>query len=266
EKFLENPHGMILVTGPTGSGKTTSLYAALARLGTPERNVVTVEDPVEKRIPFLRQTSVNPKAGVTFATGLRSILRQDPDVIMIGEIRDREAAELAVQAALTGHLVLSTLHTNDASGAIVRLTEMGIPPFLITSSLRAVVSQRLARKVCEECAEEVKPDARLLAGLGFTDVEGVRFMAGSGCGACLNSGYKGRVGLYEMLEINADLRSALLSQASRSAIEAEANKAILCSLRDDGLRRVREGVTTLEEIAKIVGLQDAQPRAHTSEG
>lgn len=255
EEFLENPHGMILVTGPTGSGKTTTLYAALARLGTPERNVVTVEDPVEKRIAFLRQTAVNPKAGVTFATGLRSILRQDPDVIMIGEIRDREAAELAVQAALTGHLVLSTLHTNDASGAIVRLNEMGIAPFLITSSLRAVVSQRLARKVCSECAEEVEPDPKLLEGLGFTDYEGVRFLAGSGCGACLNSGYKGRVGLYEMLELNSALRAALLGKASRSAIEVEAEKALLCSLRSDGLRRVREGVTTLDEIARIVGLQ-----------
>lgn len=255
EAFLANPHGMILVTGPTGSGKTTTLYAALARLATPERNVVTVEDPVEKRIDFLRQTEVNPKAGVTFATGLRSILRQDPDVIMVGEIRDEEAAELAVQAALTGHLVLSTLHTNDASGAIVRLNEMGVPPFLITSSLRAVISQRLARKVCSACAEEVEPDQRLATGLGLEKVDGIRFLKGAGCPTCLHSGYKGRVGIYEMLELTSELRAALLSRASRSEIEDEAHKALFCTMRDDGLRRVREGVTTLEEVARIAGLQ-----------
>lgn len=258
ESFLENPHGMILVTGPTGSGKTTTLYSALARLGTPERNVVTVEDPVEKRIQFLRQTEVNPKAGVTFATGLRSILRQDPDVIMIGEIRDEEAAELAVQAALTGHLVLSTLHTNDACGAIVRLNEMGVAPFLITSSLRAVISQRLARKVCEVCAEEVAPDLRLAHGLGLEDVEGITFLKGAGCPTCLHSGYKGRVGLYEMLELNSELRAALLGRASRSEIEAVAQDALFCSMRADGLRRIREGVTTLEEVARIVGLQTSE--------
>jgi len=257
EGFLENPHGMILVTGPTGSGKTTTLYAALERLGTPERNVVTVEDPVEKRIQFLRQTELNPKAGMTFATGLRSILRQDPDVIMIGEIRDQEAAELAVQAALTGHLVLSTLHTNDASGTIVRLNEMGIPPFLITSSLRAVISQRLARKICSACAREVKPNKRLTLGLGMEDVEDVTFMEGAGCPTCLHTGYRGRVGLYEMLELNSELRSALLGRASRHEIEVEANNALFCSMRQDGLRRIREGSTTLEEVARIVGLKTA---------
>jgi type IV pilus assembly protein PilB len=257
EEFLDNPHGMILVTGPTGSGKTTTLYAALARLATPERNVVTVEDPVEKRIQFLRQTEVNPKAGVTFSTGLRSILRQDPDVIMIGEIRDKEAAELAVQAALTGHLVLSTLHTNNASGAIIRLSEIGIPPFLITSSLRAVVSQRLARRVCQACAHEIEPDPKLLLGLGFEEIDNIRFMAGSGCGVCLNTGYQGRIGLYEMLELNSELSSALLGKASRSEIEKSAAKAILCSMRLDGLRRIREGLTTLEEVARTVGLSHA---------
>jgi type IV pilus assembly protein PilB len=265
-EFLDNPHGMILVTGPTGSGKTTTLYAALARLGTPERNVVTVEDPVEKRIPFLRQTEVNPKAGVTFATGLRSILRQDPDVIMIGEIRDKEAAELAVQAALTGHLVLSTLHTNNASGAIIRLSEIGIPPFLITSSLRAVVSQRLVRRVCQACAQEIQPDPKLLAGLGFQGMDDIRFMAGSGCGVCLNTGYQGRVGLYEMLELNSELNSALLGKASRSEIEKAADKAILCSMRLDGLRRIREGHTTLEEIARTVGLTHAPAENLGGEG
>ncbi|MBC8327667.1 MAG: Flp pilus assembly complex ATPase component TadA [Planctomycetes bacterium] len=255
EEFLENPHGMILVTGPTGSGKTTTLYAALERLSTSVRNVVTLEDPVEKRIAALRQTEVNPKAGVTFATGLRSILRQDPDIIMVGEIRDREAAELAVQAALTGHLVLSTLHTNNAVGAIVRLSEIGIPPFLITSSLQAVVSQRLVRRVCKVCAKEIKPDARLIKGLEFGSTKGVRFMAGAGCGHCLHSGYKGRVGLYEMLQLTSGLNAALLEKASRSTIEREAAKALTSDIRSEGLRKVREGLTTLEEIARVDGLQ-----------
>ena len=254
QHFLSQPNGMVLVTGPTGSGKTTTLYAALERLSTVERNVVTVEDPVEKRVPLLRQTEVNPKAGVTFATGLRSILRQDPDVIMVGEIRDRETAEIAVQAALTGHLVLSTLHTNTAAGAIVRLAEMGVTSFLITSALRAVVSQRLARRVCQSCARPVDPDPRLLAGLGLTNSPSATYMAGAGCVHCLQTGYKGRIGIYEVLEITGRLSQALLGGASREKIEREAEHAIGTSLRDDGLRKVREGLTTVEEIARILGL------------
>ena len=213
--FLEQPNGMVLVTGPTGSGKTSTLYAALERLNTMDRNIVTVEDPVEKRVPLLRQTEVNPKAGITFASGLRSILRQDPDVIMVGEIRDQETAEIAVQAALTGHLVLSTLHTNTAAGALVRLSEMGIPPFLLTSSLRAVIGQRLARRVCTACARRIEPDPRLVAGLGLNDAEGASFMAGRGCERCLQTGFKGRTGIYEILEITAELSRVLLGGATR---------------------------------------------------
>jgi type IV pilus assembly protein PilB len=255
EEFLEHPNGMILVTGPTGSGKTTTLYAALARLSTIERNVVTIEDPVERRMPLLRQTQVNTKAGITFAAGLRSILRQDPDVIMVGEIRDQETAEIAVQAALTGHLVLSTLHTNSAAGAVVRLSEMGIPPFLITSSLRAVISQRLTRRICPECREPASPDPRLVAGLGLDTGEPVPFLKGAGCARCLHTGYRGRVGIYEMLQITPGLGRALLGGGSRDEIEREGQRALLCGLRDDGLRKVREGLTTVEEIARVVGLQ-----------
>ncbi|MFT5051547.1 MAG: type IV pilus assembly protein PilB [Chlamydiales bacterium] len=255
ENFLSQPNGMILVTGPTGSGKTTTLYAALARVGSVERNVVTVEDPVEKRLPLLRQTQVNPKAGITFATGLRSLLRQDPDVIMLGEIRDRETGDIAVQAALTGHLVLSTLHTNTAVGAIVRLSEMKIPPFLITSSLQAVLSQRLARRICPACAQEVEPDPRLLAAMRIEDAEQTRFMAGAGCGRCFQTGYKGRVALYELLHVTPRLGDALLGEASRDTIEQEASRALIGSMWEDGLSKVRAGLTTLEEVVRIVGFQ-----------
>ena len=252
---LENPHGMILVTGPTGSGKTTTLYAALERLNTVERNVVTVEDPVEKRVPMLRQTSINPKAGVTFAAGMRSILRQDPDVIMIGEIRDQETAEIAIQAALTGHLVLSTLHTNTAAGAIVRLCEMGVPPFMITSSLQAVISQRLARRVCEGCKEPAPGNVDLARALGWQATGPFEQMVGVGCTRCLQTGYKGRVGLYEMLCLNSDLRRVLLRDDSRDAVEAEAERALVSTLRQDGLNKVLAGLTTIEELARVVGVR-----------
>lgn len=253
-EFLGSTNGMVLVTGPTGSGKTTTLYAALAELNTIERNVVTVEDPVEKRVPLMRQTQVNAKAGVSFATGLRSILRQDPDVIMVGEIRDQETADIAIQAALTGHMVLSTLHTNTAVGAMVRLSEMGVPPFMITSSLRAVVAQRLARRICDSCRQEVTPDPYLLKSLGFGDTRGVHFIAGGGCARCLQTGYKGRVGLYEMLQLTEELSRALLEGASRDKIERCAGNALITTLMDDGLQKVRDGVTTLEEIARVVGV------------
>ena len=257
QQFIDHPNGMILVTGPTGSGKTTTLYAMLARLSTMERNVVTVEDPVERVLPLVRQTQVNVKGGVTFATGLRSILRQDPDVIMVGEIRDRETAEIAVQAALTGHLVLSTLHTNTAAGAIVRLSEMGIPPFLITSSLRAVIGQRLTRRICAACREPVEPDPKLVAGIGLDDREDITFMGGAGCARCLRTGYKGRVGVYEMLRITPALGAVLLGGASRDAIEKEASRGLAGDLREDALRKVRGGLTTVEEVARIIGVQYA---------
>jgi type II secretory ATPase GspE/PulE/Tfp pilus assembly ATPase PilB-like protein len=256
EAELAEPHGMLLVTGPTGSGKTTTLYAALARLNTMERNVVTVEDPVERRLPLLRQTQVNPAAGVTFASGLRGILRQDPDVIMVGEIRDRETAEVATQAALTGHLVLSTLHTNTAAGALVRLCEIGIPAFLVTSSLKAVISQRLVRRVCRACAREVEPDGRLARALGLGEPS-PPLRAGSGCRACLNTGYKGRIGIYEMLRVTSALAAAVLGGVPREALEGEARRALVCTLREDGVRQVRAGETTLEELVRVIGLDPA---------
>ena len=253
---LDRPHGMMLVTGPTGSGKTTTLYAAIERLNTLERNVVTIEDPVEKRVPLLRQTQVNPRAGVTFAAGLRSILRQDPDVIMIGEIRDQETANISVQAALTGHLVLSTLHTNTAAGALVRLSEMGIAPFMITSALRAVISQRLVRRICDACKRPVELEPELHAGLGLGDSSDFVYMEGAGCARCLHSGFKGRIGVFELLHITSDLSRAVLQDRSRDAIEREAAAALICSLGEDGRQKVRQGLTTVGELARIVGLRE----------
>ena len=258
QALLDQPNGMFLVTGPTGSGKTSTLYAALDRLNTVDRNVVTVEDPVEKRVPYLRQTEVNAKAGMTFANALRSILRQDPDIIMVGEIRDQETGEIAVQAALTGHLVLSTLHTNTAAGAIVRLSEMGVAPFLLTSSLRAVLGQRLVRRVCSRCAEATKPAPGLAKSFGL-DAETVRVQRGAGCAHCLNTGYKGRVGLFELVEITESLADAILGGASRAEIESEASRSSGDGMRLDGLRKVMSGETTLEEIARVVGVGSARP-------
>ncbi len=252
--FLDHPNGMVLVTGPTGSGKTSTLYAALDRLNTIDKNVTTVEDPVERRVPSLRQTEVNPKAGMTFASGLRSLLRQDPDVIMVGEIRDQETAEMAVQASLTGHLVLSTLHTNTAAGAIVRLGEMGVAPFLLTSSLRAVLGQRLVRRICDACKVDATPRAELLEGFGLTG-EAIAYKTGEGCAQCMNTGYRGRVGIFELLEISEELANAILGGASREEIEQEAARTTGNGLHHDGVRKVRLGETTLEEVARVVGIK-----------
>ena len=252
--FLDHPTGMVLVTGPTGSGKTSTLYAALDRLNTIDKNVTTVEDPVERRVPSLRQTEVNPKAGMTFASGLRSLLRQDPDVIMVGEIRDQETAEMAVQASLTGHLVLSTLHTNTAAGAIVRLSEMGVAPFLLTSSLRAVLGQRLVRRICDACKVDGQPRADLIDGFGLRG-EAIAHKKGEGCSQCMNTGYRGRVGIFELLEISEALAKAILGGASREEIEEEAARTTGSGLHHDGVRKVRLGETTLEEVARVVGIK-----------
>ncbi len=260
QALLDQPNGMMLVTGPTGSGKTSTLYAALERLNTMDRNVVTVEDPVEKRVHLLRQTEVNAKAGMTFANALRSILRQDPDVIMVGEIRDQETGEIAVQAALTGHLVLSTLHTNTAAGAIVRLSEMGVAPFLLTSSLRAVLGQRLVRRVCTRCAETTSLAPGLARSFGL-DSEKVQVQRGTGCPHCLNTGYKGRVGLFELVEITESLADAILGGASRAEIEGEASRSSGDGMRLDGLRKVMSGETTLEEVARVVGVGSSRTQA-----
>ncbi len=248
--LIQRPYGMILVTGPTGSGKTTTLYASVNALDKKKNNIVTVEDPVEYQIMGVNQLQVNPKAGVTFAGGLRSILRQDPDVIMVGEIRDRETAEIAIHAALTGHIVFSTLHTNDAAGAATRLTDMGIEPFLIASSAVGIVAQRLVRKVCEQCKKPYAASPELLRSLGIAQGT-VTFYRGEGCGVCNSEGYKGRVGIYELMDMNETIRGLIIAKASSTAIKAAAAQAGFKSLRQEGLLKAAAGVTTVEEVLRV---------------
>ncbi|EGJ49240.1 GspE/PulE family protein [Desulfocurvibacter africanus] len=247
------PHGLILVAGPTGSGKTTTLYAMLRLINTPEANVITLEDPVEYRIAGIRQVQLNRKAGMTFASGLRSILRQDPDVIMVGEIRDAETAAIAVQAALTGHRVLSSVHTNDASGAITRLLDMGIEPFLVSSVLLAAVGQRLLRRVCPSCAEEYDPGRTALRQLGMEDDKKAIFRRGRGCTQCMQTGYRGRVGIYEILMADQQVQEMILRKASAGEISRAMTAAgKLRTLRQDAMDKVRRGETTIEEALSAV--------------
>ncbi|MDP2921876.1 MAG: type II secretion system ATPase GspE [Candidatus Omnitrophota bacterium] len=248
EKLIKFPHGIILVTGPTGSGKTTTLYSALSTIDSEEQNVITIEDPVEYHLGRIRQSQINPKAGLNFATGLRSILRQDPDVIMVGEIRDKETAEISVQAALTGHLVFSTLHTNDASGALSRLIDMGIEPFLISSSVIGILAQRLVRKICDKCKEEYTPTEDILKGLGLDQKKG--FYRGKGCQTCKNTGYKERIGIFELLVVNDQIRKLIVDKASSDVIKKKAIELGMKTLRDDGLNKILKGITTPEEVIK----------------
>jgi len=258
-KLLSNAYGIILVTGPTGSGKTTTLYAALNRLSTIEKNVITLEDPIEYRIPVIRQSQVNYKAGMTFAKGLRAILRQDPDIVMVGEIRDSETANIAVQAALTGHLVLSTLHTNDASGAITRLEEMEIEPFLISTAVLGVQAQRLVRRICENCKEEYHPkfgipkDVLESFGLG-TDVESLKFYRGRGCKQCKETGYRGRLSIMEVLPVTDRIRALILKSASADAIKEEAVAEGMRTLMQDGMVKVLKGITTIDEVMRVTNI------------
>ncbi|MDR7551048.1 MAG: type II secretion system ATPase GspE, partial [Armatimonadota bacterium] len=257
EAATSTPHGMVLVTGPTGSGKTTTLYATLSKLNTLDRNIVTVEDPVEYQIPRINQVQVNVKAGLTFASGLRSILRQDPDIVMVGEIRDRETAEIAVQAALTGHLVLSTLHTNDAAGAVTRMVDMGVEPFLISSSLIAVLAQRLARAICPRCKVAYTPPADALGRLGADAVDGnVVFYRGQGCDHCRGTGYRGRIGIFELLMITDPIRKLIVERASSTEIKAQAIREGMRTLREDAFEKVLSGVSTIDEILRVVYVQD----------
>jgi type IV pilus assembly protein PilB len=250
--LLASPYGIILATGPTGSGKTTTLYAALNSINSVDKNIITLEDPVEYRLPTIRQTQVNPKAGITFASGMRSILRQDPDVIMVGEMRDVETAEMAFEAALTGHLVFSTLHTNDAAGALARLLHLGIEPFLVASSTIAVLAQRLVRTVCPNCKAAYKPNPRLLGGFHLEENAAREFYRGKGCKACRNTGYRGRSGIYELIAINEEIRKLILENASTTAIRDAARRSQqMKSLREDGLAKALKGLTTLEEVARI---------------
>lgn len=250
KKAIDAPHGMILVTGPTGSGKTTTLYTVLQELNHPDYNIVTVEDPIEYQLPGINQVAVRSDIGLDFATALRSILRQDPDIVMVGEIRDNETADIAVKAALTGHQVLSTLHTNDAAGAITRLNDMGIEPFLIATSTLLTCAQRLVRRICQNCREEYLPDPALLAQLGINDPN-VTFYQGTGCERCKHRGYAGRAALIEVLPITESIQRLILKQASGAAIKSQALDEGMLSLRMAGLLKAREGVTTLEEICRV---------------
>lgn len=247
-ELVRHSYGLILVTGPTGSGKTTTLYATLNEIKSSQKNMVTLEDPVEYRLPFVQQTQVNPAIGFNFARGLRSMLRQDPDIIMVGEIRDKETAEIAIHAALTGHLVLSTLHTNDAAGAAVRLVNMGVEPFLITSALLGVLAQRLVRTVCPDCRQECKEsDANTLKKLSL-DKDLSYLCRGKGCPKCLGSGYKGRIGIFELLIPNDRIRNLILSRPSTEAIKRQAKENGMTTLKEGGIEKVRAGVTTAEEV------------------
>jgi len=255
KQLVRKTSGIILVTGPTGSGKTTTLYALLNMINSKDKNIITIEDPVEYRLALIRQTQINPKAGINFATGLRSILRQDPDIIMIGEIRDLETSEIAMQAALTGHLVLSTLHTNDAPEAISRLVDIGVEPYLISSSVIGVLAQRLVRIICPDCKVSYQVDPKVMNDLG-EDVtkskEPLTLYRGKGCKNCKQSGYWGRSGIYELLLVNEEIKKLISERASTQVIRDVAKKtAGLVPLRVDGLKKVLKGITTLDEVDRV---------------
>lgn len=251
------PHGIILICGPTGSGKTTTLYSVISKLNTPKVNIVTLEDPIEYKIPGVNQVQINPGVGLTFASGLRSFLRQDPNIVLVGEIRDRETADLAIQASLTGHLVFSTLHTNDASGALPRLLDMGAEPYLLASSMTCIVAQRVARKIHEDCKEAYVPDPKVIA-----DMKGIlgdlwqpqgepKLYKGKGDADCGNSGYYGRVGIFEVLPVTEKVGKLILERAGSSQIEKQAKEEGMITLKQDGYLKVAEGTTTVEEILRV---------------
>ncbi len=251
KRVLQSPNGIILVTGPTGSGKTTTLYSALSYLNAEERNILTIEDPVEYEMPGIRQSQVNVKAGLTFGVGVRHMLRQDPDVIMVGEMRDEETTDIAIRAALTGHLVFSTLHTNDAAGAVPRLIDMGAPPFLLSSALLLVVAQRLVRTICNSCKEGVDPDPVLLKRLGLQGKEDqLKFFGGKGCDKCGFMGYRGRIGIFELFQITPELTPLILEKADSRSIQRVARSQGMRTLLEDGIRKALRGTTTLEEVAR----------------
>ena len=258
DKIIRRPYGIILVTGPTGSGKTTTLYAALNTINSTEKNIITIEDPIEYQIPLIRQSQINPKAGLTFATGLRSILRQDPDIIMVGEIRDVETAEIAIHSALTGHLVLSTLHTNDAPGALTRLEDMGVEPFLITSSVIGILAQRLVRVLCDKCKESYKPSHEMLEGLHISAHEKLTFYKPRGCKYCENAGYKGRIGIFELLEVSEEAKKLVLGKASSGEIKELARREGMRTLWEDGLAKAKQGITSVEEVLKVTKEEEQQ--------
>jgi len=253
-KLIKQSHGILLVTGPTGSGKTTTLYAALSKINTNDKNIITIEDPVEYQLHGIGQIQVNPKIELTFASGLRSILRQDPDVIMVGEIRDLETAEIAIQAALTGHLVFSTLHTNDSFGAMTRLLDMGIEPFLVSSSVIAVMAQRLVRRVCSSCREPYQPTREEMEELGIAPqrlMGKTIYKLGQGCAQCKRTGYRGRTGIHELLVVDDEVRTLVMKSADAATIRRAATARGMNTLREDGADKVVEGTTTIEEILRV---------------
>src|SRR5215218_8712348 len=255
EPIFRRPYGATLVTGPTGSGKSTTLYATLKELNSPEKNIITVEDPVEYKIPGLNQVQINPKVGLTFASGLRNILRTDPDIVMIGEIRDMETAKISVEAALTGHLVLATLHTNDAPAALSRLTDMGVEPYLTSSAIDCVIAQRLVRKLCERCKEPVEIEREILEGMEFPFGlvhEDLHFHKAVGCRRCGGSGYRGRTGIYEVMVVSDEIRKLILLRSSAGEISRLAESQGMVRLRDDGLLKASRGITTIEEALKTL--------------
>ena len=256
ERLIRQPNGMLLSTGPTGSGKTTTQYCILNRINTVDVNIITIEDPVEYELDGLGQVHVNRKAGLTFAIALKYFLRQDPDIILVGEIRDLETSEIAIQAALTGHLVLSTLHTNDAPSTVTRLVDMGVEPFLIASSIIGSMSQRLARRVCEQCKEEYHPPRDMLLTFGFDPDDpandGLKFYHGVGCGNCRETGYRGRTAIFEIMEMNREIGELIVKRASAGQIKEAALAAGMITLGMDGFEKVRDGITTVEELARVV--------------
>ena len=253
DNLIHAAHGIILVTGPTGSGKTTTLYGALSTINNTDINIITVEDPVEYQMEGIGQVQVNPKINLTFANGLRSIVRQDPDVILVGEIRDLETAEIAIQAALTGHLVFSTLHTNDSSSAVTRLIDMGIEPFLVTSSVNAILAQRLVRRLCKNCREAFEPDIESISSIGITPdmLAGRTIYRDRGCSSCQQTGYKGREGIFELMVIDEDIQSLILRTSDANAIKNLAVEHGMITLRIDGARKVLEGITSIEEVFRV---------------
>jgi general secretion pathway protein E len=259
EEVVCRPNGLLLVTGPTGAGKTTTLYAIIQKLRSPRLNIMTLEDPIEyellagsKREGGITQIQVNPKAGLTFASGLRACLRQDPDVIFVGEIRDKETAEVAISSALTGHMVLSTLHTNGAIQTVTRLLDMGVEPFLIVSALRAVVSQRLVRVLCHQCKQVYTPPLEALKRLGLQAEEGQTFYKPVGCGACMQQGYWGRTGVFELLGLNNEVNKLILEKKPAGEVFAKASAQGFKTLKQDGMNLVTQGITTIEEVLRVL--------------
>ncbi|MFA5787315.1 MAG: ATPase, T2SS/T4P/T4SS family, partial [Actinomycetota bacterium] len=263
QQHLTMPQGLIVFTGPTGSGKTTTLYGSLMYLKSSEKNIVTIEDPIEYQMPGVSQVQIDEKTGMGFARWLRSVLRQDPNVIMVGEIRDLETAEIVMQSALTGHLVLSTLHTNDAPSAVIRLVDLGVEAFLVASAVTLVVAQRLVRVICDQCREAIEPAERVMSllGLSAADLADVQFSRGKGCERCGYTGYRGRTGIYEIMPITAGIRAQISAGSSDTMLDASAHAAGMRRLRESGLRKVRAGVTTLEEVLRVTRVErEAVPR------